>query len=268
MVRKAADRYRVGALVLTVGLAVAAVNVASAAEIRIGGFDAETQYTGAGTTSGSAGVLTFYDVVNGYNDAEFGEVDSVDPSGSPLDALLTGKIWFEAMLDTNGFDPATDNIRLAQFIGTGTNPELFILDPADNVSVLLSFDLNFIKVTQAFKKGIVGGPTGKILLGNPQAEQWGITSALSVAGGSLANLVGGVGTRATLEVMMADLAPPIATEAALIGYFNDNFTNGINPPPSPATTWNLTIVPEPSTAVLLGFALLGIVAAARRGVRR
>ena len=97
---------------------------ATALEIHIGGVDAETQYTGAGVTgagASQAGVLTFYDALNGMNSPDFGVVDSEDLAGFDL---IGGIVGFEAILsatgnDGNPFDPATDNLRKARFVGTG-----------------------------------------------------------------------------------------------------------------------------------------------------
>jgi hypothetical protein len=89
-----------------------------------------------------------------------------------------------------------------------------------------------------------------------------------LTGGTLANLVGGIGTQARLEILMGTLTPPILTRGNFSGYLNTDFLSGVGSAPVATTVWNLTIVPEPSTAALLGFSLLGILAVARRRLPR
>ncbi len=139
-------------LMLFAGALLSSTPPAAAAEIHIGGIDAETQYTGAGLPVGDAGILTFWDEFNANNDAELGVVDSEDLAGFDL---IGGKVGFEAILSATGntgnpFDPATTNVRRGRFEGTGGS-EFTIYSPIDDNIMLLVFDLSFIDVT-------AGGP--------------------------------------------------------------------------------------------------------------
>jgi hypothetical protein len=253
-------------MALAAGLALLAANAASAAPIHIGGVDVETQYTGFVGAPTDAGVLTFNDHDNGHADAAPGVVTSSD-----LAALLGAAVNFEVKLsplDVNGdpFDPAAGDVRLAQFIGLGSMPEITIVD--NTATVLLAFQVHLLDVQQAAHSGTpIGTPDGKIVLGNPQIENFGIASNLTVAGGTLSALVGGVGTPAVMELLMSSLNPEMTKALRDSTYLNTDFSNGVGTSLE-STTWNITIIPEPSTAVLLGFALLGVLASARRRAPR
>ncbi len=67
---------------------------------------------------------------------------------------------------------------------------------------------------------------------------------------------------------MATITPALLVSTDRQGYLNTSFTSGVGAPPVATTNWNLTIIPEPSTAALLGFSLLGVLAVARRRARR
>jgi hypothetical protein len=260
------ERGAVGLALLAAAL-LATTPPATAAEIHIGGIDAESQYTGAGLSVADAGIFTFDDSLNGMNDPQFGLVDSEDLAGFDLIGARAG---FEAILsatgdDGNPFDPATGNLGKARFVGTG-GMELWILDPNDNSTMLLAFNLSFIDVTSADLAFPPADPDGLIFLGDPTATA--TTSMLTVSGGTLNAVVGGIGTPARLSVEMATITPSLLVRADRTGYLNLNFTSGVGSPPVATTNWNLTIIPEPSTAVLLGFALLGVLATARRRVPR
>lgn len=249
---------------------------AHAALIFIGGNDANSQFTGAGVTSPEAGVLTFDDTFNSTNVPELGVVTSCENDAGAacadfgLDILSSGvpTVNFAAVLSAtqeNGidpFDPATDNINKASFVGMA-GPDFVIWDPNGSGNILLAFELSFVDVTQAKKKSsLFGDPDGTITLGD--ADPNALTSLLTVSGGSLNHLVGGVGTPARLQVQMATLTPGILTKSDLSGYFNTNFLSGEGAEPRADTIWDITIVPEPSTAALLGVSLLGLVGLARR----
>ena len=42
------------------------------------------------------------------------------------------------------------------------------------------------------------------------------------------------------------------------GYWNTSFTSGIPTPPAKEIIWNITIVPEPGTTLLLGLGVLAL----------
>jgi hypothetical protein len=257
----------------TLGLLAVALLIAVPAaplEIHIGGVDANSQYTGAGLPVTDAGIFTFDDQSNPMNTPELGRVTSYDlPALNLIQGLNHAKVNFQAILGPTSqlgtdFDPATGSVAQAIFLGT-PGPDLYFLDPIDGMTVLLAFDLDYIEVTQTGWAN-AADPDGRIVLGDSTAAA--TSSRLVVAGGSLNYLVGGIGTGARLEVTFATLTPPILVRGDRIGYLNTNFLSGYGAPPVATTVWNLTIIPEPSTAVLLGFALLGVVAAARRKVAR
>jgi hypothetical protein len=253
-----------------------------AAAIQIGGTDGETFYTGfqrdwdvgcPGSCPLPDGVLTFNDAFDGFNAPEKGTVTSQDG----LPAIAGGRVDFEVSLDLNFFgdlnvasstsyDPTSDDVRQARFIGDGNfyTPEIAIWQPGNSVMPLLTFEVAFLEVVQAQHSGSPGGqPDGKIILGNPQKSQYGITSALTVTGGTLAGNVGGFGTPAVMEMLLSSPSPEMTKALRNGGYLNLDFTNGVGTS-GESTTWNIAIVPEPSTAMLLGLSLLGLVGVARR----
>jgi len=270
-------KLRRGRSAIALGLLVAALLIAAPAaalEIHIGGIDANSQYTGFKTDSPdtpppplAAGILTFDDQFNEMNTPELGRVTSYDlPALNLIQGGIQAKVHFEAVLGPLSqqginFIPKDENVKQAIFLGT-SGADFTILDPIDNMTVLLAFELNFIEVTGATKALAGVDPDGSILLGDPTATA--TSSKLVLTGGTLANLVGGVGTQARLEILMGTLTPPILARADFTGYLNANFSSGVGSDPVATTVWNLTIIPEPSTAVLLGFSLLGVLAAARR----
>ena len=245
------------------------------ATIDIGGIDAQSQFNNL-SASTNPGLLTFNDSWSSTNQREPGVVTSSDLGGFDL-LGVNARAFFDVILSptrndgVTPFNPATDDINLASF--AGATPTAFtIFTPMSNtgsgqnipVDILLTFSISHIDVTNARQASPIPGvdPDGLIKLGNPQLSD--TTSLLTVTGGSLANLVGGVGTQAHLEVLFVTPNPAILTKAQLSGYFNGNWTAGNASQPVSATTWNLTIVPEPSSAALLGLAMVGLVTVARR----
>ncbi len=259
MLTRLAHRSWLGKVGFAVGLALLTANVASAVGIHIGGIDVETQYNRPGAPV-AGGILTFDDAFNGFNTPEPGLVTTSD-----LAALLGATVDFEVALDTSSFNPVTGDVRDAVYIGTGAAPEIFMMSGS---TVLLSFDVDFIATSQAAHSGSpLGRPDGRIVLGNPELDQLGVASSLTVAGGTLNALVGGFGTPAVMEMLMSSLNPEMTQALRDAGYLNLNFTNGVGTS-AETTTWNITIIPEPSTAALLGFSLLGMLAVVRRRARR
>lgn len=261
-----------------------------AAIIHIGGIDQNSQYTKPDPldeeAQDDAGIFTFDDQFNGFNDPERGLVTSCEDAGGTactdfgLDLLSENDLGesvpsvdFDVVLSAtqeNGidpFDPATDNINKATFEGLSGASDFVIWDPNGSGNILLQFNVVFIDVTQATPRQAVGpivlDPDGQINLGN--ADPLAVSSLLTVSGGTLNQLVGGKGTPARLQLQMGTLDPAILNSAALSGYFDDNFLSGFSSStPRNDTTWNLTIVPEPSTAALMGVSLIGLVGLARR----
>lgn len=236
----------------------------------LGGIDATGQYacpSGPGPTC--FGTLSFDDPSPGPDP---GEVTTADPL---LSAALGAWVSFEVVLgpvmnycvdadppctDPN-FVPDTTNIRWARFLGSGDDFVIF----DDGMNVLLAFDINFIDVSTFVKAANDPVGDGAISLGGFSEESYKVYSQLAISGGTLNQLVGGVGTPAVLAVQLISLTPSLADAK---GYFGNNFLTGVGPAPVSASTWDLTIIPEPSTAVLLGSGLLGLIASARRYSRR
>jgi hypothetical protein len=234
----------------------------SAAAVSIGGVDAQSQYTGFNPVVGDSGVLTFEDTLNGTNPApEPGTVTTADGAG--LGGLVGGAIDLEIMLDTSGFNPATDNILDATFIGTGAGPEIIIWDSPARNTVLLALDVDFVNVTQILPATPPFIPCcGSFTIGQPETSTYGVQSQLSVTGGTFAAAAGGIGTGATLQIFISDPVPDFDS-TVVSTYLNDSFTVGFNVNPSSEITWEINFVPEPGTALLGAVAFAGWIAVRR-----
>ncbi len=236
MVLARTKRARIG-LLLSLAVAIALGGTASAMPIdTIGGTDALTSYTA------SSGILSF------------GATPGTVTTAPSAPFLIGADINFEGDLST---DPAGD-VRDAVFVGTGSGTDITIVSGA---TVLLALELDYIEVVSAVPAGggiIQMGSFAESQIGNPSA-----VSRLTVSGGSMNAFFGGVGTEAVLEILMSSLDPAMTKKLRNGGYLLSDFTNGLA---GASTTWNLTLLhmPEPSTAVLLGCALLGLTAVARR----
>jgi hypothetical protein len=213
---------------------------AGATPLRIDAVDAQSQYTGFNPVVSDSGVFTFNDTFNGTNPSpERGTVTSSDVAG-----LLSGRVDLEIVLDTTSYDPATSTPLGAPFVGTGPGAEIVIWD-ASETSVLLTFDVGFINVTSV----------APFAMGTPNLDGYGVSSQLTVAGGSLAGAVGGIGTAAVLEIIVDSPSPQLTT-GTLFGYLNDSFTVGIPDQPPVGQVDIAIVIPEPSVFVL-GAAALG-----------
>jgi hypothetical protein len=234
----------------------------SAHAVAIGGVDAQSQYLGFTPVVADSGVFTFEDTLNGTNPApEPGTVTTADGAG--LAGLIGGAIDLEIMLDTGSFNPATDNILNATFIGTGAGPEIIIWDSPARNTVLLALDVDFVNVTQILPSYPPFIPCcGSFTIGQPELSTYGVESQLAVTGGTYAAAVGGIGTGATLQIFISDPVPTFDSTVTTT-YLNDDFTVGFNVNPSSEVTWELNFVPEPGTALLAAVGLAGLAMAGR-----
>lgn len=241
------------------GLAAAVLLSAGLAHaIAIGGVDAQSQYSGYTPVDAESGVFTFEDSLNGSNPSpEPGTVTTAD--NPALAALVGAVIDLEIQLDTSGgFDPATDSILDATFVGTGAWPEIMIWEDETRTTLLLALDVDFVNVTQILPSFPPFIPCcGSFTLGQPELSTLGVQSRLVVAGGSFAGAVGGVGTEAVLQIFISDPVPSFGT-ADVTNFLNDDFTVGFNVNPSSEVTWEIEFVPEPSVALLLGAGLVAL----------
>ncbi|MCG8588431.1 MAG: hypothetical protein MJE66_04000 [Proteobacteria bacterium] len=238
---------------------------AAGATIRFGGVDAQSQYTGFSGPPGpdTPGVFTFNDTVNGANPGpEPGTVTTEEN----IAGLVGGRINLELFLDTSSYDPATDSLLDARFVGTGPTPEITIWD-AGQTTLLLSFDVQFVDVVSASPFGGGALSLGDSPRGDPPQA---VNSSLLVSGGSLAGAVGGIGTEAVLQLILSRPNPalPIAGFPFFNGYLNDSLTVGITTNPLSAVNWDIAIVPEPDTGILVGASLVVLGLLRRERLRR
>ncbi len=238
---------------------------ATAAPIEIGGVDVQSQYTGFVPVPpdtdppADAGVFTFYDSINGSNPNP--EPGTVTTESQTL-GLIGGRVELEIMLDTSSFDPATGSLLDASFIGTGATPEIVIWD-STQTTVLLAFDVSFVDVA-VFTPEIPGLTDSIITLGDSVPDSLGVLSSLSVVGGTLASAVGGEGTLAVLRLTISKPDPQV-TVTNFVGYLDDSFAVGIpGDPPTLGVNWEITIVPEPGTFLLVCGSLAAFAALSRR----
>lgn len=229
------------------GIAFSFAAAAEAAPIAIGGVDARSEY---GYSAGPPlGVYSFADTAT----LEAGTVTTSDLSG-----MIGGRITLELMLDTTSFVPATGSVLDATFIGTGPGSEVVIWD-STQTTVLLSFDASFVEVTQI---GFANG--SRITMGDNTLASVGVSSLLTVTGGTRAGDVGGIGTAAALRLQLNRPIPAL-TPVNQAGYWSTPaITVGNGYAPLSASNWDLLIVPEPGTLLLLGAGLAGLAATLRR----
>lgn len=244
------------ALLLAAVMAMGTASGASAVSFRIDAVDTQSQYTGfTPTPVANSGVFTFNDTANGLNVPEPGQVTASEATGIPVNSLVD----LEIALDTSGFDPATGSLASATFVGTGPGAELLIWDPTGS-TVLLALDIDFIDVTTVGPKPFFDG---SFTMGAPSLTQYGLSSQLQVVGGTQAASVGGIGTRAVLEILVDSPVPEVST-TNVSGYLNDSFVVGLpDTPPVGQVDIALTI-PEPGGLLLGAAAVLAGLGVARR----
>jgi len=228
---------------------------ATALGIEISGVDIQSQYTGFNPVVADSGVFTFRDSVSAYR-------GTVTTESQPL-GLVGGRIDLEIMLDTSSFNPATGNLLGAPFTGTGVPNEIVIWDSTETTA-LLTFGVDFVDVTGVTPQYPPFLPGSIITLGENVLNGLGVSSRLLVQGGSMAAAVGGVGTRAVLQLTISNPDPQVTT-TNMNGYLDDSFTVGIpGTPPTYGVNWEITIVPEPGTLLLVGGSLVLWAALTRR----
>jgi hypothetical protein len=235
-------------LTLAAVTALALAAPAGAAPVAIGGVDARSQYT----YSAGVGIYTFDDTAT--------SLPGTVTTESGIAGLIGGRITLEIKLDTASFNPATDGVLNARFIGTGPGSEIMIWDAA-LLTVLLSLDVDYIEVTQ---KAFGGGSS--ILVGLNLVEDLGVSSYLTVTGGTLAGDVGGIGTPAVIKLLLNRPQPALTTGNQAAYFSQSLITVGNGYAPTSASNWDLLIIPEPGTALLIGLGLVAL-AHGRRGTR-
>ena len=187
---------------------------------------------------------------------------------SDIAALIGKSVAFEVILGatsptaTPSIPPSTTSGRRAS---SGPSRSDFRIYDSLTSTTLLAFNIVHIDVTNATRA--IRGSTRTARSRSGTRRRTATSSLLLVSGGTLNTLVGGIGTQARLQVQFVTLTPAILVKADFTGYLNDNFTSGFGASPVSTSTWDLTIIPEPSTAALMGFSLLGLVAVARRRSR-
>jgi len=96
----------------------------------------------------------------------------------------------------------------------------------------------------------------------------GVTSQLVVVGGTQAAAVGGIGSVASLKLLLNRPVPQIAVANLFTYWSTPTVTVGIGAnPPLSAVNWDLLIVPEPGVAALLAAGLTGLAIGGRRRTR-
>lgn len=281
-------------LIAIVALSLGAAGTSGAVEFHIGGADSVSDYNWDGTD----GVFSFANAAVGSDPNLPGFVSSDDIPGSNLTNVDgfggLAQVAFNIVLGptqgatgtgngTSPFNPTSTlgdgNIKKAQFLGGPTLADMIIYRPVSGSpnsidEILLTFDISFLDVTNATKRTVdplppfsVIDPDGSITLG--EATSTAVSSFLTVTGGSLAGLVGGIGAEARMSIIISTLTPAILAGADFRGYFGDDWTSGIGAEPIAGLAWDLVIfepavvVPEPATGALFALSLLVLAAHGR-----
>jgi hypothetical protein len=201
---------------------------------------------------GNLGDGLFFDVGTGLLDGQ-GRVNSLqtNPSGTLVQSNTTYTFSAEFLSEVlTGTPPFANTSSI--LISPGLSPDFVVLEGA---SVVLFG--NFI-----------GNLTisGEINMNNPNPQNLSGIGRVQFTGGATNVLaaLGGVGGNANvlLDVTVGDFAPPLANLASDGEVWNSDFSASMTGqliPLSPSP-----FVPEPSTAVLFGAGLLGLLAVSRR----
>lgn len=201
------------------------------------------------------------DLATAYTAGAPGEIDSqsdgsaafVTSSANP--ALAGAEIEFKLQLDATPIAPGTALGSLWSGANAG-GADVLIIDPG-TLDVLVALEVNSLEggnVTASSPGNVLNSFT----LGS--LDELDPKSDLSITGGTLAGLFGGIGNAAHLQLTITNIDTTITAPPFGFGLLNGSFGGTTN------VQIGFVATPEPGTGMLLGTALLGL-AGWRRGRR-
>ncbi len=206
-------------------------------------------------TGGNPGDGAFYDASSGLLDGQ-GRINSLqtNPSGTLVQSNAT--YVFTALFDSESLvlnPPFAD--AAAILVSPGLQPDFVVMEGLSTI-LFGNFVGNLVV-------------SGEINLANPGPQSLSAIGRVQFTGGAtnLLTALGGVGGSANvlLSVTVGDFAPPLNVLAGDGEVWNSDFSVSLSGqliPLNPAP-----FVPEPSTALLFGAGLLGLMAISRRARR-
>jgi hypothetical protein len=235
----------------------------------IGGTDAQSSYEGYTDAQPNAGVFTFFDPAVEATPQK-GFVDTPDPN---FLSFTNATVDLDIAFNTSVCDPSACAMTAASFEGANAGADMIFWPSGGGPMPLLALEVDYIDVVQATP---VSG--GNFAMGNQViGPNMYTTTRLRIVGGSEAAAiiahVGGNKALLRLDVNKPKDNTGDKIRAADLGpsgiWFNEDWTVGLPALiPVGATNFDLLIVPEPATAALLGFSLVGLGLHARARRRR